>query len=720
MSKEEYIKSEIDKGVQFWLGWTLFSAALFFIIIALLDYVSTPENFNDFIKIRLIGALLCVFLSILNRKKVDRKYQLYLVYITLIVCGIIIEYMILRFGGHSSTYYAGFFLVALYGIGFVPLDLKHSLSFAFLALLIYAIPILIFDSSINLSYFITPLFFLISTFSSLIIWRAVSQKRLMSELGLQYDLDQQKKRLEAYSHQLEDMVQERTKDLQKSEQQQRALFDYATDGIVVMDRDGIIVNVNNKTCEMHGYSKEELIGISIWQLEAESDPDISQDRMKRILAGESVVFETTQLKKDGTHIPLEISSKAVAVGDVLLIQSFYRDLTEKKRLQSHLIQSQKMESIGMLAGGIAHDFNNVLTAILGHTEIVRLFPSLDAKSLRSLQVIEDAARKAGSTITKLLGFARRSNVEILPINLNDVVHDTLKMLERALEKNINFELKLEEHLPVVKGDFSQLEQVIMNLIVNAKDAMPKGGSIVLATTYRETTKDMPDIPHYVRPGKYVQLSVTDTGTGIPDDIAQKIFDPFFTTKERGKGTGLGLSMCYGTMMEHKGYITVQSQVGSGSTFTILLPVASAAAPSAPKQAPAPTKGSETILVVDDEDDILSAVQETLTASGYKVLTANDPTLGLDVFKKMPRDIALVITDMVMPKMDGKELMEQLRKINPEIKMLAISGYMKAVAEKSDIKNTAWFLQKPFESRNLLVQIRRILDSRSHNPSRINA
>ncbi len=720
MTKDEYISSNIVKLLHYWSNYAIALGSLVILSLCILDYFVTPENFARFLFYRIIAGTLIFILFLFNRKEASRKRHHFLTILAAVVVSGMVSIMIYHFGGHRSPYFAGMILSAIFCIGLIPLGLTVSIFILVIVYSLYLVPILMYDTITDWPFFINANFFILYCSLALIYLRYIMHLRYVRELSLQYDIEQQKKQLETYSHQLENMVQERTQELQKSEQQLRALFENATDGISVIDKHGLIVNVNNRICEMHGYTREELIGTSVWRLLADNTPSVVQERMTRLLAGESLNFETVLIKKDGTALPLEISSKAVAIGDTLLIQSFYRDLTEKKKLQSHLLQSQKMESIGVLAGGIAHDFNNILTAILGHTEIVRLFPSLDAKSLRSLQVIEDVSRKAGAMINKLLGFARRSNYEILPININDIITDSAKLVERVLDKNISLELALSENLPLVKGDFNQLEQVVMNLVVNARDAMPQGGRIVLTTAVLQVPGNAPDVPPYVLPGDYVQMSVTDSGVGIPEHLVQKIFEPFFTTKERGKGTGLGLAMCYGAVLEHKGYIVVQSRVGSGATFKVLLPVLREAPAPGARPLLVPQRGTETILVIDDEEDILSAIQETLTANGYKVLTANDPILGLEVFNRMSDEVALVITDMVMPKLDGKELMNRLRAISPEVRMLAISGYMKYVAEKEDINTIAWFLQKPFESRDLLVQIRQILDSHSHNPSHSSA
>jgi CheY-like chemotaxis protein len=245
--------------------------------------------------------------------------------------------------------------------------------------------------------------------------------------------------------------------------------------------------------------------------------------------------------------------------------------------------------------------------------------------------------------------------------------------------------------------------------VNARDAMPKGGSIVIKSSALTVVKDMIDVPPYVQPGEYVVLSISDNGTGIPEDIVNKIFEPFFTTKEQGKGTGLGLSMVYGAVKDHQGYLAVQSTVGVGSVFTVYVP---AAAPTVTKASLSPAKGRETLLVIDDEEDVLDIMREALEGNGYKVFATSESSVALDIYRRIFPETALVITDIVMPHMDGKELIRQIKMINPTVKVLAISGFTKFIAAKEEIKDIEGFLQKPFESYNLLSVVRRVLDGRS--------
>jgi PAS domain S-box-containing protein len=622
--------------------------------------------------------------------------------------------MIAKFGGHQSPYFAGIILTVVFVVGLAPLNITMCTIASLIIYGIYLVPILSYDTITNKSYFLTANAFIISIIIATILLRYLIHQRFLSEFGLQYDLEQQKKQLEVYSLQLKGMVEERTKELHESEQWHRSLFENATDGVIVLDRNGIILNANDTACKMHGFPREALIGTHIRLLEDEVNREQTAERMRRLLDGESLVFETRHNKRDGSQINLEISSKAIIIGNEPFIQSFYRDVTEKKRLHEHLFQSQKMESIGVLAGGIAHDFNNVLTAILGHAGIIRKSTSLDERSTRSLGVIEDASRRAGRLISKLLGFARKSKFELAPLNLNDVVYDTVKLLEQVIDKRVNLSVELDNRLPMIQGDVNQMEQIIMNFVVNARDAMPNGGRIVIKTRPRTVVKGSPDVPLYVPPGEYVELSVSDTGTGIPEEIVQKIFEPFFTTKEPGKGTGLGLSMVYGAVREHQGYLAVQSTLGSGSMFTVYLPASCAGVQPVKQEPETSRKGKETLLIVDDEEEILESMKEALETQGYKVFATSDSSVALDVYKKIHAATSLIITDIVMPRMDGKELIQEIKKIAPAVKILALSGYTKYIAEMDQIKDIDGFLQKPFESYYLLAVVRRILDTKPKN------
>ncbi|TAL27338.1 MAG: PAS domain S-box protein [Nitrospirae bacterium] len=700
--KSKYLEEQIARILQFWIGIVLFLAISLFLLLGIMDYFVTPENFEKFGIYRLSISVVLVFLYYLNRLKKNRNYQYTIITIMVILSAITIELMILQFGGHRSSYYAGLNLLIIAALGLIPYSLSLSISIASVIYAMYIIPILILDKVTDIPAFVSNNAFMLSTFIIALTWRILTQKTMFNELSFQYDLEQERRKLE-------DIVEERTKELYKSELMLRSLFENANDGIMIMDENGIILDLNQKACDMHGFDRKALVGVNIELLEREENKQLFRERMERILNGEALMFETQHYRKDGSKVSLEISSKAIEVGGQIMIQSFHRDITQKKKLQEHLFQSQKMESIGSLAGGIAHDFNNVLTGILGQIELMRMTDVLEEKTIKRLNVIESAARKASVTISKLLGFARRSNYEILPLDLNAIVGDTVKLLGNIVDKKISMRLELGDNLPLIEGDVNQMEQVLMNLIVNARDAMPDGGVILIKTSRVDVEKGRPDIPPYIEPGKYILLRVSDSGCGMPEDIISKIFEPFFTTKERGKGTGLGLSMVYGIIKDHQGHISVRSRINEGSIFDIYMPASDKKAHAFTGRSFAfPRGGAETILVVEDDEHAMSFIREALEMHGYNILVANNPVSAIDIFQKASDHIALVVTDIIMPLMDGMELTEHIRSKKPTARILAISGYSKYAMNKNSM-GVNGFLQKPFGSEALLSSVRQILD-----------
>lgn len=707
--KSKYLEEQISKILQFWIGIVLLLAISLFLLLGIMDYFVTPENFEKFGIYRVSISSVLAFLYYLNRLKKNRNYQYIIITIMVILSAVTIELMILQLGGHRSNYYAGLNLLIIAALGLIPYSLPLSISVASVIYAIYIIPILIFDKITDIPVFVSNNAFMVSTFIIALTWRILTQKTMLNELSLQYDIEQEKKKLKHYSDELENLVSERTKELNKSELMLISLFENANDGIMIMDRNGIILNVNQKACDMHGFDRKALIGVNIELLEREENKQLFRERMERILNYEALMFETQHYRKDGSKVSLEISSKAIEVEGHVLIQSFHRDITEKKKLQEHLFQSQKMESVGTLAGGIAHDFNNVLTGILGQVELMRMTDGLEEKIIKRLNIIESAARRVSVTISKLLGFARRRNYEILPFDINEVIKDTVKLLEKVVDKKINIRLELGDNIPLIECDVNQMEQVIMNLIVNARDAMPDGGVILIKTGYLNTEKRMTDIPPYIKPGEYILLRVSDSGCGMPEDIINKIFEPFFTTKDCGKGTGLGLFMVYEIIKDHGGYLSVKSKINKGSVFDIYMPASDKKAPAFAGRPLAFRKEShETIFVVDDDEYALTFIREVLEMHGYNVLAVNNPISALDAFQRISDDVALVIMDIVMPLMDGRELAEYIRLKKPAARILAISGYNKYAADKNSLRVNG-FLQKPFGSGDLLLKVRQILD-----------
>jgi PAS domain S-box-containing protein len=570
--KKRYINDQMEKMAQDWAGITSFIGTGVFLVLGVLDYFVTPENFSRFLVYRLVVSTILMLVFYLNKLRRSFYYQSLLFIFGTVCSAVAIELMILSFGGHKSPYQSGMHVLIIAVLGLVPLELSVSVLSASLIYLIYLLPILFFDQITEPKYFIVSNAFMSSIFAIALLGRFFNQKKILNELALQFDISRQKEQLRIYSTHLEELVEERTKELAISEQRYRELFDSANDGVVVFDGNGIMVDVNKQFCAMYGYEKSFLIGAHMNMFELENHEDARSDRMERILAGEPLVFETEHVRKNGDNINVEVSSKAIIIRGKLCVQSFHRDITDKKRLMEQLYQSQKMEAIGVLAGGIAHDFNNFLAAILAHSELLCLDDGLDAGSRRRVMTIESSARKAGQIVSRLLSFARKEKVNAEPLNFNDILKDAHELLGRVVsKKGVELKMALDENIPIIKGDATQLEQVIMNLVMNAADAMPEGGSITLSTSTNIISNRDSRIHPMLTPGRYIKLKVADTGTGIPDEIKDKIFDPFFTTKGPEKGTGLGLAIIYGIVREHNGVITMTSLLGRGTTFDVYLP-----------------------------------------------------------------------------------------------------------------------------------------------------
>lgn len=710
-------EGHLSRLTQDWLGTVLIIGAILFPALQFMDYFVTPEKFARFMVYRLIIAGLFVLLYYLNKRKLGRVYQYWIASIATALCAITIELAVLESGGQNSTYYAAMIILAICGLGFVPISMP--LAFALVAIVygIYVIPILLTER-ITSGVFVSNNAFLLSSFIMGLLLRYNNQKLIVTELQLRAELSEDKRTLELYSSSLKDQVAEATSALAISEQKYRGLFDNATDGIAVLDRSGTITDVNRQFCALHGRERDSIVGTGYRQFWAGQPGREHDERLARILTGEPVHDELVLARNDGPAVQLEIDARPIVIDGIIHIQVFHRDITEKRQLQEQAIQSQKMESMGVLAGGIAHDFNNTLTAILGHTEVLRRRVRSDEFGLRRIKTIEDAAKRAGLMVSKLLSFARKEPLQLVPIDLNMVVMDTTELLGRAfIERHISVQVRTDPRLPAVSGDSIHLEQVIANLAMNAMDAMPGGGTLTITTSAIDAGALSAPLRPFLGSGRYVCLTVVDTGMGIAPEVKSRIFEPFFTTKPLGKGTGLGLAMVYGIVKSHQGEIRVQSEPGTGTTFEIFLPALDRPAELRRQFDGVPlyeAAGSEHVLVVDDEEDVLSFIKDILESHGYKILATNSPQYAQEVFQKMPEDIDLVITDMVMPLVSGAELSRQLRAIQNGVKVIGISGFTGGPLTDAAVYLDA-LIKKPFDSAKLLTTVRSVLDARGDRP-----
>jgi PAS domain S-box-containing protein len=491
----------------------------------------------------------------------------------------------------------------------------------------------------------------------------------------------------------------------------KTIFQNAGIGIMIMDSSGVIIEANQKACEIHGYNTDELIGLNIDNIEAGKNKKIFKERLERLLKGEAMLFETEHYRKDGTEISLEVNSNAIKIDGRLLIQSFQQDITNRKKVMAQILYSQKMESIGKLIDGIVHEFKNNLTIIQSFADVILQDKTLAPDTFSCISIIEKTAQKASKTVSQLISLARKDDFEPVPFNINTVIEDTLAMASKFMGRDIIIKRELKEPLSYIVGDTSQIEQMLINLIINAKEAMPYGGEIAIKTNTIDIHDTSLNIPAVIRSGEYVHLTVSDTGKGIAKEHLPHIFEPFYTTKEGKEGTGVGLPIAYSIVKEHSGYITVDSKFGHGTTFNIYLPVSKKKTEIVGTEEIVQFKGPETILVVDDEIFIMELLREVFLENGFNVILYISPLKCLDFFRSKKQAIDVVITDILMPEMDGIQLIKSLREISPDIKVIAMTG---SDTDISDISIDG-YLKKPFRVSDMLSMVKEVVN-RGYNVS----
>lgn len=502
-------------------------------------------------------------------------------------------------------------------------------------------------------------------------------------------------------------------DLQGERERFVTLAENAPFGMSIINAKGKYEYVNHKFTEISGYTLEDIPTGKLWFKSAYPDPAYKKKVISTWLndlsgtkLGELRPREFKVSCKDGSQKDIYFRSVMLRNGNQIVT---YEDITEKKNLESQLLQAQKMEAIGTLAGGIAHNFNNLLMSIQGNTSLMLLDTSPDHPHYERLTTIEKSVQSGSKLTSQLLGYARGGRYEVKPISINRIITDTSSTFSMT-RKDITFHQDLEHTLSGVKADSGQIEQVILNICVNAAEAMVRGGELFI-TTRNITHKEIEKKPYTIKPGNYILLTIRDTGTGMDKATQEKVFDPFFTTKGLAKGTGLGLASVYGIIKAHGGYIDVESQKGHGTTFFLYLPASTETIGEEVQPAGTIEKGKETILLVDDEEIILDVGQELLKALGYKVLIAVSGKEALEIYKKNKEKIDTVILDMIMPVIGGGETYDRMKEINPNIKVLLSSGYsIDGQATEILKRGCDGFIQKPFNMKELSNAIREVLGS----------
>lgn len=488
----------------------------------------------------------------------------------------------------------------------------------------------------------------------------------------------------------------------------KQIIDISFEMIIITDHEGYFKYVNPAFERITGYSSNEVIGRKTNILKSGlHDDDFYKKLWETISSGDIWQGEFVNKKKDGELFYTSAVIFPIFFENELSYVSIQRDTTQEKKLYEQLLRSQKMEAIGTLAGGIAHDFNNILTAILGYSEILLSMVDMTDRSYKPVKVIHDSAKRASELTKKLLTITRHEKKEVKPVNLNNIVADVVDIISHSLPKNIEIVTQLDKTIPPISADPSQIHQMILNLAVNAKDAMPDGGVLTISTSVCGSPNDTCN-DGLTQDGKFVKLTVSDTGVGIDKKLQQKVFDPFFTTKAQGKGTGLGLYIVHSIVTNHNGYINLYSEPNKGTRFNIYLPVS----PAVQKEVETPhtlLSSGGTVLVIDDEEDVRAVCADMLTHMGFDVLVASDGKEGIQQYIQNKEKIDFVILDMIMPKMGGNEVFATLKEINPDVKVIICSGFSNegyAGIDRLLKAGAVAFLQKPYTQASLVEALKK--------------
>jgi len=557
----------------------------------------------------------------------------------------------------------------------------------------------------------------------IILQNRVKGKIITPEL-IKEDEEYLKRYREVVATKLEETIRELAEAnsrLVESESFVKNILESVDEGIIVIDREYRIISSNKAYCRQNNTTCEEVLGRHCYEISHHIVAPCYE-------TGENCAtrntFETGQ-PCEFMHIhhinggePIYVETKSYPLkdkeGNIIAVIEIVNNITEKKKLEDQLRQSQKMEAVGLLAGGIAHDFNNILTAIIGYGNLLLKRAKEDKEMTTYVDHILSSAERAANLTQSLLAFSRKQIINPRPVNVNDIIKKIERLLLRLIGEDIRFKTFLADSDLTVMADSGQIEQVLMNFATNARDAMPKGGVLTVETGLVEFDTKFISVHGYGEPGRYALISVSDSGTGMDEKTREKIFEPFFTTKELGKGTGLGLAMVYGIIRQHNGYVNVYSEPGQGTTFKIFLPMSKLSAEEAgPAEHAAPVGGTETVLLAEDNEEVRKLMRAVLEEFGYTVIEAADGEDAVNKFRENKDRIKLFLSDVIMPGKSGKEAYEEIIKLRPDIKTLFMSGYTADIIDRKGIITEGLdFISKPVSPNELLRRIRDVLDRQS--------
>ncbi len=510
--------------------------------------------------------------------------------------------------------------------------------------------------------------------------------------------------------------------VRESEQVYLDLYEYSPDMYHAIDKNGIVLSCNITESRLLGYSKEDIVGKPVIKLYPPAQHHRVKENMRKIFeeGQELRGIEEQMLCHDGTLLDVSVNTSLIRSldGSPWAVRMVLRDITEKKKMEEKILQAQKIDSIGNLAGGIAHDFNNILTAILGSASIMRRRIKNDQGCLKYVDLIEMTSRRGASVTRQLLTFARKSNPHVDRIDVNSIIEQTLRLFEITAPKSIHLKCVLSPEPVLVEADESQLQQALLNLCINTRDAMPQGGVLVINCEGVDLNHQEALELTEGTSGRFVKITIADSGVGIPPHILAKIYEPFFTTKEQGKGTGLGLSVVYGVVRSHNGYINVSSEVNSGTAFTMYLPRIFAQE-SLPEgvQSESLVGGTERVLLIEDESSVGEIGADILQELGYRTDIARNGREAVEKLSLPGARYDLVILDMNMPRMGGRETFDRIKELLPDLKIVVCSGYSASMVDDGKFMHTVdGFIQKPYELQDFAKKIRSVLDFHKNVPA----
>ncbi|MHB8834163.1 MAG: hybrid sensor histidine kinase/response regulator [Candidatus Methylomirabilia bacterium] len=732
--RARFVAEELRRLFQYWLFRATVFGALLFMFFAVLDLVIAPDYAVGFLVYRVGGALALLAVAALSRR-VQRLQILYaLGFCALLLAAAIVEIMILALGGQETVYFAGMLVVGVCAVSFIPAPLSFHLPLACSVWLIYLAPPLLTAAIADVPAFFATNFFLVAILATVLTMRSLSHRTLLREIAQRFELDRQRGRLEL-------LVRERTDELslvvtrlreeiagreriqlalKKASDDWRVTFDSTQDLILMSDAAGRAVKVNRATARFFEKPYAELLNREISVLFSDLSVPAGSNPIRSV--GESLRHEQGEVFLSRTGRWLSVTADPILdeEGHFQGAVSILRDITSQKsaaeehrKLENALTQMQKMDSIGRLAGGVSHDFNNILSVVLGYGEITLLKLPEGHPARDSLRVVMESAERAVALTRQLLAFSRKQVLAMKALNLNEVIEQMGRMLLRLIKENVKIELRTERRVQNILADKSQIEQVILNLVVNARDAMPGGGTLTVETADVRPSEALGVEFRGLKPGPYVMLAVRDTGTGMTPEVREKIFEPFFTTKEVGKGTGLGLATVYGIVRQHEGHLAVESVPGQGTTFRAYFPATATAVekPFSECQA-ADLRGTERILVVEDDRLLRLMIRDALQPLGYEVVLAADAVEALNCLESGAAPIDLLLTDFVLPGMNGSDLSAAFRSRRPGTKVVIMSGYFDDTQEQQRLQHSGVpFIQKPLVPSKFIRVLRDTLDGK---------